>query len=984
MAKSRSPRQASLPGMGDDAPLEPASAKQPAARGNAAVPAPAADVSAPTADDVAPRSLLSASGPTVPPDLAGKTIYVIDANSLIFQVFHAIPEMTSPRGEPVNAIFGFTRDLLFLLEKKKPDFLFCAFDMSGPTFRHELYDGYKAQRSEMPDELRPQFPGIRRMIAALGIPILELEGYEADDVLATLARLTHDAGGQCVLVSGDKDCRQLITDRVWILNVRKDQVIDAEALAADWGIRPDQVVDYQAIVGDAVDNVPGIPLIGPKIARELLNKFDSLEGIFEHAQEISGTKRRENVVNGRAQALLSRDLVRLDQNVPIEIDWATGHTGRVGPEQALALCAEFGFHRFAEQLRASQGQTKASAWEGSYRELRTAEEFQDWLPQLTQQTRIAVRVDGTNSITVQADVAALTFAWHEGEAWHLSFIPHAPDESAATLDRAATLAALRPVLEDSRVQKVSRDVKHDLILLAGAGIAAAGMVFDTMLGSYLLDAGERNHSLAELAQRYLDHPLASTAQPPLAATADAGAQASEHAAAAAAGEAVDVTWRLAPLLTDRLREESLEALLVDLEVPLAGVLADMERIGIRVDTECLATMSADFGAKVSALEAEIYQLAGHEFNVASPKQLQQILFTEQKLPVLRRTKSGPSTDASVLEELAAQHPLPAKIIEYRQYAKLKNTYVDALPNLVNPQTGRVHTTFQQAVAATGRLGSSDPNLQNIPIRTREGRAIRSAFLPGPPAWKLLSADYSQIELRVLAHFSRDETLCAAFARGDDIHTQVASQVFGVPFSEVTSEMRRRAKAVNFGVLYGQSAFGLANSLDIAQDEAAAFIAAYFERYPGVDKFLAEILEGCRANGYVKTILGRKRAIRGVRPDAPRQRNLPERTAINTVIQGSAADLIKLAMLAVHRRLRAAGWAARLLLQIHDELLFEAPVEELNALADMVRQEMSEVMSLSVPLVVDVKTGANWAQTEPWSAAGHDEISVFRPELSDLA
>ena len=361
-----------------------------------------------------------------------------------------------------------------------------------------------------------------------------------------------------------------------------------------------------------------------------------------------------------------------------------------------------------------------------------------------------------------------------------------------------------------------------------------------------------------------------------------------------------------------------------------------------------------------------------------------MLFVEQKLPVLRRTKSGPSTDASVLEELAALHPLPAKIIEYRQYAKLKNTYVDALPSLVNPQTGRVHTTFQQAVAATGRLGSSDPNLQNIPIRTREGRAIRSAFLPGPADWKLLSADYSQIELRVLAHFSRDETLCAAFARGDDIHTQVASQVFGVSFADVTGEMRRRAKAVNFGVLYGQSAFGLANSLDIEQEEAAAFIAAYFERYPGVDKFLNEILAGCRAQGYVKTILGRKRAIRGVRPDAPRQRNLPERTAINTVIQGSAADLIKLAMLAVHRRLRSEGWVARLLLQIHDELLFEAPVEELAALATMVREEMSQVLGLSVPLVVDVKTGGNWAQTEPWSAAGQDEISLFRPELSDPA
>lgn len=925
-----------------------------------------------TIEEVEPRDLLSPDGPTPPPDLTGKTVYAIDSNSLIFQVFHAIPEMTSPRGEPVNAVFGFTRDLLFLLEKKKPDYLFCAFDMSGPTFRHDLYEGYKGQRSEMPSELRPQFPSIRRMIAALGIPILELEGYEADDVLATIAQLTHDAGGECYLVTGDKDCRQLITDRVVVYNVRKDLMYDAGALAADWGIRPDQVVDYQAIVGDSVDNVPGIPLIGPKIARELLNKYDSLEGIFEHAGEIAGTKRRENVIAGREQALISRQLVKLDTATPIAIDWPAAERRPLKPDRALALCGDFGFHRFAEQLRA-QTKNTSRTWQGNYQAIDTAEKFAAWLPQLEAQSRLALRVISHSATLDQVDITAIAVAWTPGEAWYL---PLSTDGgSAGKLERDATLAALQPILESESVEKISRDAKHDLKLLAGAGIEAHGFVFDTMLASYLLDAGERNHTLGELAQRYLEHAMSA----PHAAAGDDPASAA-LLAAQMAGEEIDVTLRLAPLLAKRLQDEQLERLLLDLEIPLAAVLADMERTGIRVDTARLAALSADFGAKVAAAEKEIYALAGHEFNIASPKQLQQVLFTEQKLPALRRTKSGPSTDASVLVELAAQHPLPAKIIEFRQYSKLKNTYVDALPNLVNPHTGRVHTTFQQAVAATGRLGSSDPNLQNIPIRTREGRDIRSAFLPGPTGWRLLSADYSQIELRVLAHFSRDETLCAAFDRGDDIHTQVAAQVFGVPFADVTSEMRRRAKAVNFGVLYGQSAFGLANSLDIEQDEAAHFIAAYFERYPGVDRFLAEILEGCRVNGYVKTILGRKRAIRGVRPDAPRQRNLPERTAINTVIQGSAADLIKLAMLAVHRRLREGDLSARLLLQIHDELLFEAPPAELVPLAELVRQEMSTVMKLCVPLVVDVKTGMNWAETEPWSAAA-DEPLGFDAEIS---
>ena len=555
---------------------------------------------------------------------------------------------------------------------------------------------------------------------------------------------------------------------------------------------------------------------------------------------------------------------------------------------------------------------------------------------------MAISVIASGPVTVQADVAAISLAWTPGEAWYLplgadeetlgaapgggtALAPHpilSPEgrgvmetdqpRGAPRLDRAATLAALRPFFENEHIEKISRHAKQDILLLASAGIALRGFVFDTMLASYLLDAGERNHTLGELSQRYLDHTM----------TTVPGSPADTSALPQTVGEETDITLRLAPILTRRLQEAELERLLVDLELPLAAVLADMERIGIRVDTGRLAELSRDFGGKIAALEAEIYALAGREFNIASPKQLQQVLFTEQKLPALRRTKSGPSTDAGVLEELAAQHPLPAKIIEFRQYSKLKNTYVDALPDLVNPRTGRVHTTFQQAVAATGRLGSSDPNLQNIPIRTREGRDIRSAFLPGPAGWRLLSADYSQIELRVLAHFSKDETLCAAFDRGDDIHTEVAAEVFGVKAHDVTSEMRRRAKAVNFGVLYGQSAFGLANSLDIAQDEAAQFIAAYFERYPGVDRFLSEILEGCRANGYVKTILGRKRSIRGVRPDAPRQRNLPERTAINTVIQGSAADLIKLAMLAVDRRLREQALSARLLLQIHDELLFE--------------------------------------------------------------
>lgn len=956
MTKARSTRQASLPGMGgEDAQADaPREAVSPSPTLAAAPPAPQPP---PASEGTKPRQAFDVS------ELKGKRVWAIDANSLIFQVFHAIPQMTSPKGEPVNAVFGFTRDLLFVLEKKKPDFFFCSFDTRAKTFRDEIYPEYKAKRSEMPAELSPQFPMIRRMIQALGIPIVELDGYEADDVLATIAHQVDAAGGECVVVTGDKDCRQLITDRVAIYNMRKDQMYDAAALLADWGIRPDQVIDYQTMVGDSVDNIQGIPLIGPKIARELLNQYDTLEGIFANADKIAGAKRKQNILEAQPRAALTRQLVRLDTAVPIAIDWRAAQTGAIDPQPVIALCGEFGFHRFAEQARSWQGQSAKAQWQANYQLVDSAEKLSGLLPKLLAQPRVAIEIDPAERAAVTAAIRGIALCWQAGESWYLPFPATRSGElhfdASASLEAAPTLAALRPFFESAEIQKISRDLKQDILVLANAGIQADGMTFDTTLASYLLDAGERNHTLGELSERYLNHALS-----PVPAAVDGStteAEAWRHAA-----ELADIAFRLAPILEQKLRDEQLAELFQKTEIPLVPVLAKMERTGIRVDPARLAEMSKEYGARAAAIESEIYALAGHEFNVASPKQLQTVLFTEQKLPALRRNKSGPSTDASVLTELAALHPLPRKIIEFRQYTKLKNTYVDALPAMVNPRTGRVHATFQQAIAATGRLSSTDPNLQNIPIRTREGREIRSAFLPGEPEWLLLAADYSQIELRVLAHYSGDATLCEAFARNEDVHALVAAQVFGVPQAEVTSEMRRRAKAVNFGVLYGQSPFGLAKSLKIEQAEAAEFIDAYFEKYPGVEKLLAGILADCRANGYVKTILGRKRGISGVRPDAGRLRNLPERTAINTVIQGSAADLIKLAMISVQRALESQKMAARMLLQIHDELLFEAPPHEVEALAQLVRREMSGVLPLDVPLVVDVKTGRNWAETQPWT------------------
>ncbi len=898
----------------------------------------------------------------VPPaSLAGQSVWVVDANSLIFQVFHAIPEMTSPRGEPVSAVYGFTRDMLFLLETKKPDYLLVAFDGHEPTFRHAMYEAYKGTRSEMPVDLIPQFEPIRRLLAGLNVPILECETYEADDILATIAHEVHERDGCCYLVTGDKDIRQLITDRVKVYNIRKDLVYGAAELLADWGVRPEQVVDYQALVGDSVDNVPGVPLIGPKIASEYLQKYDTLDNLLEHAAELPKGKRKDNLIKMRDQALLSRDLVRLERHVPMDIDWAAAHVSGVDREALAALFAELGFHSFGQKFAALPEKKTVEQWAANYQTIDSPERLTWLVSEMSQQPAIAFDTETTSVHPRFAEIVGYSFSWKDGEAY---YVPVKAPPGEPQLDANATLEALRPVFENPEIAKLGQNLKYDIIVLRNVGVHVEGASFDSMIASYLLDAGERNHGLDELALRYLNHTtikieeLIGTGRNQKRMDEVPLAQITPYAA-----EDADVAWRLREPLSKRLEGSELTKLFDELEMPLVDVLVELESNGIKIDVDVLNRLSGEYGEVLQRVEREIYELAGREFNIGSPKQLGEILFDEHKLPMLKRNKSGGSTDADVLEELAKQHPLPAKILEYRQYAKLKSTYVDALPQLVHPQTQRVHASFNQVVAATGRLSSHDPNLQNIPVRSQRGREIRAAFLPGQPGWKLLAADYSQIELRVLAHFSGDQTLCNSFHNDEDIHARVASEVYGVPLAEVTADQRRGAKAVNFGVIYGQSPFGLAKALDIDKGEAAAFIDAYFARYRGVDEFLTRILEDCARAGYVSTILGRRRAISGIRRVTSRQRNLPERTAINTVIQGSAADLIKLAMIAIHRRLRAEKWRARMLLQIHDELVFEVPPEEQGALGEMVRQEMSGVMALAVPLKVDLKSGDNWADCQ---------------------
>lgn len=895
-------------------------------------------------------------------------LYILDAHSLIYQVFHAIDEMTAPNGAPTNAVFGFVRDIEMLRRNKKPDYLVCAFDAPGPTFRHDLATDYKATRAEMPDDLRPQIAMIRRILDAYRIPVLSEPGIEADDFLASVAVQAARRGIDAYLCTADKDARQVVGDHVWIYDLRRNRLIDRDYVRSDWGIDPEQVVDYQAMVGDSVDNVKGIPGIGPKTASQLLQKYRTLEEIKAHVDELPGKKARENLLKGWSSALASRELVRLRVDLPLPEDWSAWRPSEPDYPRLLALFNECGFHRFSEELRREMPRTEE--WRTNYRLVRTEVELDQLLAHLARQTRISVDLETTSIHPTQAEIVGYALATAPGEGFYVAVrAPAGETELAPDI----ALEKLRPILENPEIEKVGQNLKYDIIVLAEAGIRLAGVAFDTMVASYLLEPGERIHGLDDLSERLLGHETIKIAEligtPGKGKTVLGMDEVGVERVRDYACEDADVALRLADVLAPRLEAEGLRELFDTLECPLIEVLAEMERNGIRVDPTRLLAQSAEYATRIAELETRIFAAVGHEFNLDSPIQLRQVLFTELGLPIIKRTKTGASTDQEVLEELADRHPVCALMMDRRKLNKLKGTYLDALPELINPRTGRVHASFNQTVAATGRLSSSDPNLQNIPVRTEEGRQIRQAFLPRSADLVLLSADYSQIELRMLAHYSGDENLRAAFRDDQDIHAVVAARIEGVPPEAVTDSMRTRAKAVNFGIMYGLSAFGLAKQLKIDQEEAAAFIDSYFEQYPGIEALFTKILTAAARDRQVSTILGRRRPISGIKNVAGRVRNLPERTAINTVIQGSAADLIKKAMLAIHRRLAESELEARLLLQIHDELVFEVGRDQVDSLARLVATEMTGALPLLVPLKVDMGAGPNWLDLEPIEPSG---------------
>ena len=903
--------------------------------------------------------------------------YILDSHGQLYASYYAIRELTSPSGEPTNATFGFVGTLLKILREEKPDYLAACFDLPGPTHRHELFEAYKAQRKPMPTDLVVQIERVREVLRLMGIPEVESAGYEADDCIATLARQARGAGMEVVICSRDKDLEQLVGPGVTMLDTKTFEHLDTEGIMKRRGVRPEQMQDVLALMGDASDNIPGVAGIGEKTAVKLVAQYGTLENILAHADEIPG-KLGERLREHKDDALRSHELVRLDANAPLTVGLESCRTPTTFERRPLvALFRGLGFNKYVDEF---QLEVAADGARIKVHVVDTPAALAKLAEALAQQKAFAFDTETTSLAPHQARLVGLSFAWAADEGYYVPLLGPQP-ERCLNLDavhkalgpvlsgdggwRPEDLGLLTPSHEATRLL-VGQNVKYDMLVCRRSGIELAEPLFDTMVAAYLSNPGRRQYNLDALALDYFGFKKIPTesilGEKRERRTMD---QAPIDQVAEYSVEDAVITWRLKGELERELAEKGLADLARDVEMPLVPVLASMEETGVAVDTAVLADIAANLGERLAKLEKEIYAAAGHEFAINSPQQLATVLFEEQGLRPLKRTSKGgrPSTDADVLEELAAQHPLPRMVLEFRQLAKLKGTYVDALPQLVNPETGRIHTSFNQTVTATGRLSSSDPNLQNIPIRTEEGRQVRRAFVPGEAGWLLLAADYSQIELRMLAHYSGDPALVRAFAEDRDIHTFVAHQIYGVPEEQVSADQRRVAKIVNFSLIYGKTAYGLSRDLGLSVTEAEQFIDGYFDRYRGVRTFTADVLERAKRDGYVTTILGRRRYIEGIEQMDPKRLNFPERTAVNTVIQGSAADLIKVAMNHIWRRAASEQRPSRLLIQIHDELIFETPEASLAAEQEWIEAEMTGAMELKVPLRVYVATGKNWMEAE---------------------
>lgn len=883
------------------------------------------------------------------------TLYLIDGSSYLYRAYFAIKRLSSPSGFPTNAIYGFTQILLKLLKDYQPQHLAMVFDVGRVTFRTELYPDYKANRSAMPDDLRQQVGPIRDLVRAFNIPVVELEGYEADDLIGTLAARWEAAGGNVVVVTGDKDLMQIVNGQTTLLDTMKNVTSGIPQVHERFGVGPDGVIDILGLAGDSSDNIPGVPGIGEKTAIKLIQEFGSLDSLLERAAEVPG-KTGEKLREFSDQARLSRTLATIVRNVPYELQPEQLAAKEPDTSRLNELFKEYGFHTLIKELTA-----QATLQTDQYQTILTNDALESLVQRMESATAFAFDTETTGLDPRTAELVGISIALQPHEAFYIP-LGHRYLGMPEQLPRETVLNRLRPVFANPAIRKIGQNLKFDLQVLTTAGLQVQGSWCDTMLCSYLLNPSRGGHGLDALAQEHLNHRMISYDE-----VTGSGknricfSEVEIEKATLYAAEDADATWLLHEKLLPMVREQKLESLLFELEMPLMEIMTRMEQHGVLLDTGFLGQLSREFGSQMEALEQQIHQLAQGPFNLNSPKQLEEVLFERLGLKAGKKTKgkTGRSTDNEVLSGLAEEHEVARLLLEYRGLAKLKSTYADALAKLADPNN-RVHTSYNQAVTATGRLSSSDPNLQNIPIRTQEGRRIREAFI-APPGHVILAADYSQIELRVLAHLSADPVFCDAFSQDEDIHTRTASEVFGLFPEMVTSEMRRQAKTINFGIIYGQGAFSLAKQLGVARNVAEKFITAYKERHSGAIAFLDSCIASAQESGYVTTILGRKLPISDISSSNGNLRSYAERNAINYPIQGSAADIIKQAMIGVDRAIHIAGLQSRLIMQVHDELVFEVPEVELEPMRKLVEQEMSRAVALKVPLKVDINWGSNWSE-----------------------
>ena len=878
-----------------------------------------------------------------------KQLLLIDGTAYIYRAFHAIPHLSNSKGLPTNAVYGFARMLLKVIKDFKTDHIAVAFDVKGPSFRHKMYEEYKAHRPEMPDSLKPQIPYIKELVRALNMPVLELEGYEADDIIGTISRQMKEKGVEVIIIAADKDMLQLIDENTAIVDTMKDKRFGIKEVAERFGARPEQIVEIMGLSGDASDNIPGVKGIGEKTAVKLIKEFGTIENLLSNIDKVKEKGIREKLKEHAEDARLSRALAVIDKNAPVDYRFEDLAVKSPDYQRLKELLKEMEFTKLLNELIPDAlGQSDIK---GEYICVTDMDKLKDLISRVKESKEAAIVVKRQGS-AIFGELAGIAICIKPGQAFYIP-TGHRYLGAPSQIDTGSVTQAIKPIIEDEGIKKISHDIKAAHIFFRQHNIQMQGAIFDTGIAAYLLNPSRSNYDIEDIAHEYLGHKIAQFKE---AAFEDADI---DTACGRACAEA-DAIFQISGKLLPQLESDCLLSLFNEIEIPLAGVLSEMELNGIKIDRGYFLNLSKELDAGIGDIRKRIYSIAGVEFNINSPKQLASVLFEKLKLRPVKKTKTGFSTDEDVLKTLAAGHELPAEILNFRQLSKLKSTYVDAILGLINPVTERVHTTFNQTVTATGRLSSSEPNLQNIPIRTEIGKRIRRGFI-ADKGFLFLSADYSQIELRIVAHMSGDPLLMEAFKKDEDVHTRTASEVFGIMPGLVTEDMRRRAKAINFGIIYGMGAYGLAAELGISQDEARGYIDDYFLHYKDVKLFIDKTINEAKEKGYVTTLFGRRRHIYEIRSESEQIRRLGERMAINTPVQGTAADIIKIAMINISRRLKECGLRSRMLLQIHDELIFESPDEETGLLNKLVREEMETAANLSVPVKVDIQIGANWGE-----------------------